>query len=67
MDTKSRRMLILELEDGEGDSLAGRITSLAGNGIQFVGWLGLAGAIEAALQGDHADEDSKPAQGGFKR
>jgi hypothetical protein len=51
MTTRSRRTLTLELDDGPTDSIGGRLSNEAGEAIEFTGWLGLAGALEAALQG----------------
>lgn len=48
--------LMLELERADGDQIAGRLSTTAGTAIAFVGWLGLAGAIETALR-----EEGQPA------
>jgi hypothetical protein len=65
--------LILELEEREVDSIAGRVLNSAGKAIDFIGWLGLAGAIETALHGGRSEADPKPTAakqtntGGIKR
>ena len=45
--TTSTRTATLELQLLAGDAVAGRLTDGTGRGADFVGWLGLAGAIEA--------------------
>jgi hypothetical protein len=42
--TKPSRQVLLELFDA--DPIAGRLTDRRGHATEFVGWLGLAGAIE---------------------
>jgi hypothetical protein len=65
--TTSRRTLTLELEDEHADSIVGRLSNEAGEAIEFVGWLGLAGALDEALEGAPADRpsdlDSKEGRG----
>jgi hypothetical protein len=51
--TSTRRTLTLELEVSDADHVAGRLDDGHGHSTEFVGWLGLAGAIEAL-----SDEDS---------
>lgn len=42
--------IILELElDGPGDAICGRLSHGSGWDMPFVGWLGLAAAIEQAM------------------
>jgi hypothetical protein len=45
MPSEIRHVLTLELEF-VGDDVSGRLSDRAGDGREFVGWLGLAGAIE---------------------
>lgn len=47
-----RRRLIFELDitDTDTDTIRGRVIGTGGQGADFVGWLGLAGAIENQLQ-----------------
>jgi hypothetical protein len=47
MRNRSRHTLTLELEVDTGDGVAGRLSDAQGRGTDFVGWLGLASAIEA--------------------
>jgi hypothetical protein len=47
MRNPSRHTLTLELEVDTGDGVAGRLSDADGRGTDFVGWLGLASAIEA--------------------
>lgn len=54
MTDRSRRTLTLELEMPDDDHVAGRLADGHGNSTEFVGWLGLAGAIEA-LSADASD------------
>ena len=56
--------LILELERADGELIAGRISTSTRAAIAFVGWLGLAGAIEAALRDGEPANDAEPTQGG---
>ena len=56
--------LILELERADADSIAGRISNSTGAAIDFVGWLGFAGAIDAALRDAEPDSDPGSTQGG---
>ena len=56
--------LILELERADADSIAGRISTTNGSAIDFVGWLGLAGAIEAALRDSEPANDPASTDGG---
>lgn len=60
MRKPSRHTLTLELElDGaeDADAIAGRLSDSAGHGTDFVGWLGLASAIET-LAGSPALDDA---------
>jgi hypothetical protein len=45
--TPRRTRLTLELVVTTPDSISGRLSDASGRGTEFVGWLGLAGAIEA--------------------
>ena len=56
--------LILELERADADSIAGRISMKSGAAIDFVGWLGFAGAIEAALRDGERANDRDSTHGG---
>lgn len=56
--------LILELERAGGDSIAGRVSTRTGTAIDFVGWLGLAGAIETALRDGETGSDRQSTDGG---
>ena len=56
--------LILELERADADSIAGRISTKTGAAIEFVGWLGFAGAIEAALRDCEPANDPDSTYGG---
>jgi hypothetical protein len=49
--TSQRTRLTLELVVTAPDSISGRLSDAAGRGTEFVGWLGLAGAIEALSSG----------------
>jgi hypothetical protein len=56
---RTHRTLTLDLDDGPEDSIGGRLSTEAGDAIEFNGWLGLAGALETALQS--APSDAEPA------
>ena len=56
--------LILELERADADAIAGRISTKTGEAIDFVGWLGFAGAIEAALRDGEPAIDRDSTDGG---
>ena len=57
MTTRPRKALILEIEESDGNSIAGRLSDGAGQSTDFTGWLGLAAALEAAVHvGDEGDE-----------
>ena len=48
----SARMRVLTLEiDSDSDPIAGRLSEAGAPGQQFVGWLGLARALELVLEG----------------
>jgi hypothetical protein len=51
MTTRRRRALSLELDETDGDSIAGRLADEAGVRTEFTGWIGLAAAIDDALEG----------------
>ncbi len=42
-----RRTLTLELDVVDQDSIIGRLSDATGRSTEFIGWLGLASAIEA--------------------
>ena len=52
MTDDARRELKLELDHTDGDSIAGRVSNESGDANEFIGWIGLAGALEKALEGD---------------
>ena len=56
--------LLLELERADADSIAGRISTKTGTAIDFVGWLGFAGAIDAALRDAEPANDPETTEGG---
>jgi hypothetical protein len=56
---RTRTTLTLDLDDGPDDSIGGRLSTEAGEAIEFNGWLGLAGALETALHS--APNDAEPA------
>ena len=64
MTTIPHPTLILELERADGELIAGRISTNTKTAIAFVGWLGLAGAIETALRDCDPASDPEPTQGG---
>ena len=51
MTTQLRQSATLEMELLDGDPITGRLTDRAGHATDFVGWLGLAGAIESLAGG----------------
>lgn len=55
MRPQPRRKLTLDIENGPSDSIAGRVSNETGDGVEFSGWLGLAGALETALEATPAD------------
>jgi hypothetical protein len=50
-------LLILELERADHETLAGRVFAAYGTAVEFARWLGLAGAIEAAVRVAQAEDD----------
>jgi hypothetical protein len=50
MTTLRRHQATLEMELIDGDPIAGRLTDRDGHAIEFIGWLGLARAIEALAE-----------------
>ena len=56
--------LMLELERADGDQIVGRLSTTTGTAIAFVGWLGLAGAIETALREGEPASDPETTEGG---
>ena len=55
MTTQLRQSATLEMELVDGDPIAGRLTDRTGHATDFVGWLGLAGAIEYLAGADRAE------------
>lgn len=64
--SNSTPTLILELDRAGGDSIAGRVSTRTGTSIDFVGWLGLAGAIETALRDGEPTDDRQSTDGGSR-
>ena len=64
MTTDPYPTLILELEQADGELIAGRISTSTNAAIAFVGWLGLASAIETALSDGEPANDPASTQGG---
>jgi len=62
-----RPTLILELDRADAETIAGRVSNDNDTAIEFVGWLGLAGAIEAALSGRPPASDPTDHNGGDTR
>jgi hypothetical protein len=59
----TRQVLTLELESTDVDSLAGRLRDQDGHAADFVGWLGLAAAIECLTAAKTADQGRGAALG----
>lgn len=59
MNGNAHPILILELESADDETLAGRVSAARGTAVSFAGWLGLAGAIEAALRADVDDDPER--------
>ena len=57
MTTRPRNSLILEIEESDGNSIAGRLSDGAGQSTEFTGWLGLAAALEAAVHGGEEGDE----------
>lgn len=56
--------LLLELETTDAETIAGRVSNTEGTAVEFAGWLGLAGAIEAALRHQAEADDGRSAHTG---
>ena len=52
--TPGTRAYTLHLEITDADRICGRLSDLSGRGSEFLGWLGLASAIEALTDADPA-------------
>lgn len=63
MNERGHPVLILELDSEDDEALAGRVSAESGAPVPFTGWLGLAGAIEAALRARHEEDDPERAGG----
>jgi hypothetical protein len=55
MTRRVHRRLILEFDLTDADSIAGRLSDPSGRATDFVGWLGLASAIESLSDTDAED------------